>query len=155
MYSQGWESLLQGRDSQILATIRITWRGCLNLVSGPSSRVSDAVGLVLGLITCIYNKFLVVVQLLSRVWLFATTWTMAHQASLSFTVSQSLLRFMSVESVMLSNHLILCHLLLLWPSIFPSIKVFSNESTLHHMVKVLELQLQHQWFQWIFRVDFL
>ena len=61
---------------------------------------------------------------------------------------------MSIESVIPSNHLILCHLLLLWPSVFPSIKVFSNESTLHHMVQVLELQLQHQWFQWIFRVDF-
>ena len=59
-----------------------------------------------------------------------TPWTAAHQASLSFTVSRSLLRFKSVESVMLSNHLILCHPFLLWPSIFPSIKVFSNESTL-------------------------
>ena len=70
------------------------------------------------------------VQLLSRVWLFATPWTAAHQASLSITNSWSLLKLMSIESVMPSNHLILCHPLLLPPSIFPSIKVFSNESVL-------------------------
>ena len=57
--------------------------------------------------------------------------TAAHKASLSFTISQSFLRFMSIELVMLSNHLILCHPLLLLPSIFPSIRVFSNESALH------------------------
>ena len=61
----------------------------------------------------------------------ATPWTAAHQASLSFTISQSLLKFMSIESVMPSNHLILCHPLLLLPSISPSIRVFSNESVLH------------------------
>ena len=60
-----------------------------------------------------------------------TAWTAAHQASLSFTNSQSLLKLMSIESVMPYNHLILCHLLLLLPSIFPSIKVFSTESALH------------------------
>ena len=68
------------------------------------------------------------VQLLSRVQLFATPWTAARQASLSITNSQSLLKLMSIESVMPSNHLILCHPLLLLPSIFPSIRVFSNES---------------------------
>ena len=61
------------------------------------------------------------VQSLSHVWPFATPWTAAHQASLSITNSQSLLKLMSIESVMLSNHLILCHPLLLLPSIFPSI----------------------------------
>src|SRR5574337_983619 len=61
----------------------------------------------------------------------ATPWTAAHQASLSYTISWSLLKFMSIESVMLSNHLILCWPLLLLPSIFPSITVFSNESALH------------------------
>ena len=71
------------------------------------------------------------VQLLSRVWLFATSWTAARQASLSITNSQSLLNLMSIESVMPSNHLILCHPLLLLFSIFPSIRVFSNESALH------------------------
>ena len=60
----------------------------------------------------------------------ATPWTAAHQGSLSFTNSQRLLRLMSTESVMPSNHLILCHPLLLLPSIFPSIRVFSNESVL-------------------------
>ena len=62
--------------------------------------------------------------------LFATPWTAAHQASLSFTITQSLLKLMSIESVMLSDHLILCRPLLLLPSIFPSIRVFSNESAL-------------------------
>ena len=70
------------------------------------------------------------VQLLSHVWLFATPWTKAHQASLSITNSQSLLKLMSIESVMSSNHLILCHPLLLSPLIFPSIRVFSSESAL-------------------------
>ena len=70
------------------------------------------------------------VQLLSRVWLFATPWTEVRQASLSITNSWSLLRLMSIESVMPSNHFILCRLLLLLPSIFPSIRVFSNESVL-------------------------
>ena len=70
------------------------------------------------------------VQLLSCVRLFVTPWTAACQASLSITSSQSLLKLMSIESVMPSNHLILCHPLLLLPSIFPSIRVFSNESIL-------------------------
>ena len=70
------------------------------------------------------------VQSLSCVWLFATPCTEAHQASLSFTNSRSLLKLMSIESVMLSNHLFLCRPLLLPPSIFPSIRVFSNESAL-------------------------
>ena len=69
-------------------------------------------------------------QLLSHVWLFVTPWTAAHQASLSITSSQSLTKLISIESVMPSNHLILYHPLLLLPSIFPSIRVFSNESVL-------------------------
>ena len=69
------------------------------------------------------------VQLLSRVWFFATPWTAAHQTSLSFTISWSLLKFMSIESGMPSNHLILCRPLLL-PSTLPSMRVFSNESAL-------------------------
>ena len=69
--------------------------------------------------------------MLSHVRLFATSWTAAHQASLSVTNSQSLLKLMSIESVMPHNHLILCHPLLLLPSIFPSMRVFSNESVLH------------------------
>ena len=70
------------------------------------------------------------VQLLSHLWLSVTPWTEAHQASLSITNSQSLLILMSTESVMPSGHLILCHPLLLPPSIFPNIRVFSNESVL-------------------------
>ena len=106
--------------------------------------------------------FFVVVQSLSHVWLFATPWTAACQASLS-CISWSLLKLMSIESVMPSNHLILCRPLLLLPSIFPSIRVLSNESALCirwpylmnqlFCIKVLKLQLQSFW--WIFRVDFL
>ena len=72
----------------------------------------------------------VVVQSLSCVRLSETSWTAAHQASLSFTISQSLLKLMSIASVMPSNHLFLCRPLLLPPSIFPSIRVFSNELAL-------------------------
>ena len=72
----------------------------------------------------------VVVQSLSHFQLFATRWTVAGQAFLFFTISWSLVKLMSIESVMPSNYLILCHPLLLLPSIFPSIRVFSNESVL-------------------------
>ena len=71
------------------------------------------------------------VQPLSHVQLFATLWTAAHQASLSITNSLSLFKLMSIESVVPSNHLILCRPLVFLPSIFPSIRVFSNESALH------------------------
>ena len=70
------------------------------------------------------------VQLLSHVWFFATPWIAAHQASLSITNSRSLLKLTSIESVMPSNHFILCHPLLSLPSIFPSIRVSSNDSAL-------------------------
>ena len=72
-----------------------------------------------------------VVRSLSRVWLFATPWTAAHQASLSFIISWSLLKLMSIESMSPSNYLIHCCLFLLLLSIFPSIRVFSNELALH------------------------
>ena len=71
------------------------------------------------------------VQSLSHVQLFATPWTAACQASLSITSSQNLLKLMSIKSVMLSNHLILCHPLLLLPSVFLSIRVFSNDAIFH------------------------
>ena len=73
----------------------------------------------------------IVVQSFSRVRLFVTPWTAAHQASLSITNSWSLFKLISIESVILSNHLIFCHLFLLLPSIFPSIRVFSSELALH------------------------
>ena len=78
-----------------------------------------------------YNCSISSVQLLSGVRLFATPWTAARQASLSIANSQSLLKLMSIESLMPSNHLIFCHPLLLLSSIFPSIRGFSNESVLH------------------------
>ena len=78
----------------------------------------------------LHGSFLVVVQLLSCIQLLATPWTTACQASLSFTIFQSLLKLMSIESMTPSNHLILCHSLILLPSIFPNIRVFSNESAL-------------------------
>ena len=71
------------------------------------------------------------VQSINRVWLFATPWTAGCQASLFITNSRSLLKLMSIESVMPYNHLILCHPLLFLPSIFPSIRVLSNESAVH------------------------
>ena len=95
------------------------------------------------------------VQSLSHVQLFATPWTAARLASLSISNSWSLLKLMSIESVMPSNHLILYRPFLLPSSIFPSISVFSNESSSCWVAKVLEFQLQHQFFQWIFRTDFL
>ena len=74
---------------------------------------------------------LVVVQVLSHILLFVIPWTVACQAPLSSTLSQSLLKFLSIDSIMLSNHFILCRPLLLLPSILPSIRVFSSEFTLH------------------------
>ena len=79
---------------------------------------------------CNLNRFFVV-QSLSHVQLFVTPWIAAHQASLSITISQSLLKLMSIQLVMPSNHLLLCCPLLLLPSTFSSIRVFSNESALH------------------------
>ena len=97
------------------------------------------------------------VQSLSCVRLFVTLWTAAHQASLSITNSRSLLIFIFTESVMPSNYVILWRPLLLPPSIFPSIRVFSKESVLCiRWSLVLEFQLQHQFFQWrliSFRMD--
>ena len=98
----------------------------------------------------------VAVQSLNRVWLFVTLWTAAHQAPLSSTTSQSLLKFMSIDLLVPYNRLILCCPLLLL-SIFPSIKLslFQWVGSSQQVAKVLEFQLQQQSFQWIFRVDFL
>ena len=87
---------------------------------------------------------------LSHVWLFATPWIAALQASLSIT------NFWSLPKLMPSNHLILCRPLLLLPSIFPSYQgLFKWVSSLHQVAKVLEFQLQHQFFQWTLRTDLL
>ena len=96
----------------------------------------------------------VIVQLLSCVQLLATPWTAALQASLPCTVSQSLLEFMSIESVILSNHLILCNPLPLCLQSFPASESFPINGSLPQVAKVLWFQRQHQSFQWIFRVDF-
>ena len=85
----------------------------------------------------------VVVQCSRLVWLSVTPWIAACRASLSFTISWSLLKLMSIELAMPSNHVFYLSLLLV-PSIFPNTRVFSNELTLHQVAKVLELQLQHQ-----------
>ena len=105
------DSLLKSRDITLPTKVRLVKAMVLPLV----------------MYKCDFSS----VQSLSHVQLFATPWTAARQASLSFTISRSLLKFMSIELVMPSNHLILCHPLLLLPSIFPSIKIFSNESALH------------------------
>ena len=95
------------------------------------------------------------VQSLSRVWLFVTPWTAACQAPLSITNSRSLLRLMSIESVMPSNHLSLCCPLFLLSSTFPSNRVFSNESVLHiRWPKYWSVSFNMS-FQWILRTDFL
>ena len=86
-------------------------------------------------------RILIVSLCCYSVWFFATPWTAACQAPPSFTMSWSLLKLMSVESMMLSNHVIICCPLLLLPSIFPSIRVFSNELAFCQVAKVLEHQL--------------
>ena len=114
-----WVSRIAGRFFTIWATreAQESWSG---LSCPPPGNLPDA-----GV------KPVFVVQLLSSVQLFVTPWTAAYQASLFFTTFQSLLKLMSIELVVPSNHLILCRPLLLQPSIFPSIKAFSNESALH------------------------
>ena len=98
-----------------------------------------------------------IVHSLSCVWLFATPWTAAFQASLSFTISQGLLKLMSTEMVMPSNHLILP----LSPASLPALSLSQHQglfqwvASSHQVAKVLEFQLQQQSFQWLFRVDFL
>ena len=103
-------------------------------MSGPQcldlGAFSTAFNLLLSYAQKIKPEWVSSVQSLSRVQLFVTPWTAACQASLSITNSQNLVKLMSVELVMPSSHLILCHPLLLPPSIFPSIGVFSNESVL-------------------------
>ena len=94
------------------------------------------------------------VQSLSHIWLSATSWTVACQASLSITNSWSLLKLMSIELMILSNHLILCCPFLLLPYLSQHQGLFQRVSSSHLVAKVLEFQLQHQSFQWIFKTAF-
>ena len=109
---------------------------------------------------CVHNLFPMSifpfssVQLLSRVQLFETLWTATSQASLSITNSRSILKLMSIELVVPSNHLILRCPLFLLPSIFPSIRVFSNESALYIRWPKYWFQLQHQSFQSVLPMNF-
>ena len=131
-YSQPGSSVHGTRQARILD--RVAPGGLPNLEIEPTSLKSPA--LVGGFFTVWDTREqddsaeLSSVQWLSHVPLLATPWTAAGQASLSITNSRSLLRLMSIESVTPSNHLILCHPLILLPSVFPSIRVFSNESVL-------------------------
>ena len=132
--SLGWEDPLEkemATHSSIVAW-RISWTeesGRLqSMRSQNQTRLSDFIFFISFLSMCyIVSQS---VQLLSHVWLFVTPWIIARLTSLSITNSRSSPKLMSIESVMPSNHLILCHPLLLLPSIFPSIRVFSNESAL-------------------------
>ena len=100
------------------------------VLSSPGLDIIHSTSIIFGgYLTKIFS--VIVIQSLSCVRLFETPWTAEQQDSLSLAISQSLPNIMSIESVMLSNHLILCHPLLLLPSIFPSIKVFSNELAFH------------------------
>ena len=111
-----WAPVVRGPESQ-LRSCSVTWD-----LSSPTRDQTCA--------PCIARRSLTPQFSHSHVHLFATPWTTAGQASLSITISQNLLKLMSIKLVMPSNHLIFFHLLLLLPSIFPSIRVFSNESVL-------------------------
>ena len=113
-------------------------------------------GRYLGQLCCVSafsesQRFIDVVQLLRHVWLFVAPGTATHQTS---TISQSLPKFVFVESVVLSNHLTFCCTFLLLPSIFPSIGLFQWVSSLCQVTKILDLQVQYQFFEWAVRVDF-
>ena len=121
----------------------------------PSLPTVPRLFLLLGTLHFVKSYWLFV-QSLSHVQFFVTPWTVAHQASLSFIISWNFLKFMSIEPVMPSNHLILCH-----PLSPPSLNLAQHQGLFqwvgssHQVAKILEFQLQYQLFQWIFRVDFL
>ena len=166
--SLGWEDPLEkemATHSSILAW-KMPWTeepGRLQTIGLQRIRHDRATSLSLSILNRWYTTYVshivVVVQFLSRVLLFVTPWTAACQASLSFTISRSLLKLMFIKSVMPSNHLILCHPLLLPPSIFPSIKVFSNESVLHirwpkYWSFSFTISPSNEYSRWIsFRID--
>ena len=147
------------RSDEQLTALNTWFLALLFLLSPhpPQTRIPSYFPLTFSLQNCLWIVPSCFVQSLSHVWLFATPRTAASQASLSFNNSQSLLKLMSIKLVVPCNHLILCHQLLLLPSIFPSIRVFLYPwvGFSHHVSKILELHLQLQSFQWIFRTDFL
>ena len=102
-----------------------------------------------------HNCRVVSVQSLSHVWFFVTPWTAARQASLSITSSRSLLTLMFIESIMLSNQLFLCHLLLLLPSILPSIRVFPMSQSFISGGQSIGVSASASVLQWTLRTDFL
>ena len=130
------ESVSRSHKSHFKITHCFLWQTCY---AGTRGKAYDMICLCVIIISHDFikahmeNFVVVIVQLLCHFWLLRTTWTAAHQASLSFTISWSLLELMSIELVMPFNHLILCHPLLLLPSIMPSIRILSNESALHIM----------------------
>ena len=119
------------RIYQVITIYQVIIKSALSALENWKGNLSGTrKGKLIFVILILILKWFSSVQTLSRVWLFATPWTAACQASLSITNSRSLLKPMSIVSVMPSNHLVLCHPLLLLPSIFPRIRVFSNESAL-------------------------
>ena len=152
---KSWRLLL---SPSLISTLLFLWNAAsfpeVHRIQDPTFLSLSLYGLV-SLHQLLYSVQFSSVHLISRVWFFMTPSTAACQASLSITNSWSLLKLMSIQSVMPSNHLILCHLLLLLPSTFPSITVFSHEPVLPSRWPKVEIQLQHQSFQWIFRTDFL
>ena len=154
-----WKLVIRswGWSDSISFLIRIHYRWCCVLDQRPCNvRMSLSPFVMLVVIGDLCLDQLVVVQSLRVSDFLQPPWTAAHQASLSFTIPWSLLKLMSIELVMPPNHLILCYPLLLPPSIFPSIRVFFNESALHFRCpKYWSFPLHHQSFQWIFRTDFL
>ena len=141
------------RIYQVITIYQVIIKSALSALENWKGNLSGTrKGKLIFVILILILKWFSSVQTLSRVWLFATPWTAACQASLSITNSRSLLKPMSIVSVMPSNHLVLCHPLLLLPSIFPSIRLSQWVSSSHQVAKVLEFQPQS--FQWIFRTDF-
>ena len=117
--------------------VSMNWTLITRLQSGSYTNIQQNINYSITISNCSPHFQFSSVQSLSHVRLFATPWIAAHQASLSITNSRSSLKLMSIQSVMPSSHLILCHPLLLLPPIPPSIRVFSNESnSLHEVAKV-------------------
>ena len=160
-------SISSSKEDSGLISLRIGWsdllavRGTLKslLHCSKASDLLHSVFFMVQLSHCAHWAIVVALSL-SRVWHFISAWTAAWQASLSFTILRSLLKLLSIELMMSSNHLNLCHLFLFLPSNFPgsgSLQWVSHirVSKSIEVAKVLKFQFQHQSLQWIFRADFL